>query len=82
MLHPRSLTLEKLKEEVGWPQDGFWGLASLRVTGYVLAYYFLSLVLQAALPGVVTQGVKLRSGARLEYKFNGMHPDIEIDTRR
>lgn len=70
-LSPRSLTLKKLKEEAGWPQDGILGLASLRVTGYVLAYYLFSLVLQAALPGLVVQGVQLRSGARLEYKFNG-----------
>ena len=70
-LHPRSLTLQKLKEEVGWPSGGVRGLASWSVTGYVLAYYLSSLVLQAALPGVVTQGPKLRSGARLEYKFNG-----------
>lgn len=70
-LHPRSLTLAKVKEEAGWPQDGLKGLASLRVSGFVLAYYLLSLVLQAALPGLVQQGVKLRSGARLEYKFNG-----------
>lgn len=70
-LHPRSLTLAKVKEEAGWPQNGIWGLASLRASGFVLAYYLLSLVLQAALPGLVQQGVKLRSGARLEYKFNG-----------
>lgn len=71
ILHPQSLTLAKLKNEAGWPQDGLQGLASFRVTGYVLAYYLSSLVLQAALPGLVVQGVQLRSGGRLEYKFNG-----------
>ena len=71
LLHPRNLTLVKLKGEAGWPHNGVMGLASLRVTAWVLLYYFSSLVLQAALPGVVAQGVKLRSGARLEYKFNG-----------
>lgn len=70
-LHPRTLTLSKLKSEAGWPQDGVLGLASWRVTGFVLAYYLFSLILQAALPGVVVQGVQLRSGGRLEYKFNG-----------
>ncbi|KAL8648672.1 MAG: hypothetical protein Q9210_004845 [Variospora velana] len=82
-LHPRSLTLAKLRNEAGWPQDGLQGLASFRVTGYVLAYYLSSLVLQAALPGLVVQGVKLRSGGRLEYKFNGTYlqgPDFALWT--
>lgn len=73
ILHPRSLTLGKFKEEAGWPRDGFKGLASLRVTGFVLVYYFFSLVLQAVLPGVVVPGLQLRSGGRLEYKFNGRY---------
>ncbi|KAI4204172.1 MAG: hypothetical protein LQ350_001363 [Teloschistes chrysophthalmus] len=77
-LSPRSLTLKKLKEEAGWPQDGLLGLASLRVTGYVLAYYLFSLVLQAALPGLVVQGVQLRSGARLEYKFNAFSSAVTV----
>ncbi|KAL9581307.1 MAG: hypothetical protein Q9203_005948 [Teloschistes exilis] len=77
-LSPRSLTLKKLKEEAGWPQDGILGLASLRVTGYVLAYYLFSLVLQAALPGLVVQGVQLRSGARLEYKFNAFSSAVTV----
>ncbi|KAL8739356.1 MAG: hypothetical protein Q9190_007847 [Brigantiaea leucoxantha] len=70
-LQPKSLTFAKLKEESGWPENGILGLMSFRVTSLVLAYYLFSLVLQAALPGVVTQGLPLRSGARLEYKFNG-----------
>ncbi|KAL8698477.1 MAG: hypothetical protein Q9224_001834 [Gallowayella concinna] len=77
-LHLRSLTLLKLKEEVGWPHDGVRGLASLKVTGFVLAYYFLSLILQAALPGIVQQGVQLRSGARLEYKFNAFSSAVTV----
>ncbi|KAL8863613.1 MAG: hypothetical protein Q9178_000295 [Gyalolechia marmorata] len=77
-LHPRSISLAKLKEEVAWPRDGIWGLASLRVTGLVLAYYLSSLVLQAALPGLVQPGVKLRSGGRLEYKFNAFSSAITI----
>ena len=71
MLHPRSLTLAKLKEETGWPKNGIWGLASTKVTAWVLGYYLLSLVLQVALPGVETEGVELQSGGRLKYKFNG-----------
>ena len=29
-------------------------------------------VLQAALPGIESEGVELQSGGRLKYKFNGM----------
>ena len=70
-LHPRSLTLNKLKEEVGWPADGILGLASFRVVGWVLAYYLLSLVLYTVLPGQEVEGPELRSGGKLKYKFNG-----------
>ena len=76
VLHPSSLTLEKLKSETGWPENGILGLGSLKVTGLVLAYYFLSLILQAVLPGIESQGVQLASGGRLKYKFNGMLFDI------
>lgn len=68
-LHPSSFTIAKFKEETGWP--GFQGLISTKVTAWVLGYYFLSLVLQVVLPGVVTEGVELSSGGRLKYKFNG-----------
>ena len=71
-LHPSSLTLAKLKQETGWPKDGLLGLGSIKVTAYVLGYYFLSLVLQAVLPGEESQGVVLKSGGRLKYKFNGI----------
>ncbi|KAI4181212.1 MAG: hypothetical protein LQ346_006847 [Caloplaca aetnensis] len=77
-LHPRSITLKALKTEAGWPQNGIKGLASLRVTGFVLAYYLFSLILQAALPGLVVQGVQLRSGGRLEYKFNAFSSAVTV----
>ena len=69
LLHPRSLTLSKLKEETGWP--GITGLGSFKVTAYVLAYYLTSMVLLTVLPGVESQGVQLTSGGRLNYKLNG-----------
>ncbi|MCJ1284247.1 erg24, C-14 sterol reductase [Xylographa opegraphella] len=74
VLHPYSLTVEKLKQETGWP--GIAALGSFRVTGYVLAYYFLSLVLQTVLPGVKREGLKLASGGRLKYKFNAFNSAI------
>lgn len=70
-LHPKSLTLGKLKEETGWPPDGILGLASFKVTAWVLGYYLSSLVLLAVLPGVESEGVELKSGGKLKYKFNG-----------
>lgn len=71
-LSPKTLTLEKLKEETGWP--GFAGLASFRVTGWVLSWYLLSLVLWRVLPGQVLEGTELASGGKLKYKFNSPYP--------
>ena len=68
-LHPSNLSIAKLKKETGWL--GIQGLFRLKVTGWVLGYYFLSLVLHAALPGQETEGVELQTGGRLKYKFNG-----------
>jgi Delta14-sterol reductase len=73
VLHPSTLTLGKLKREVGWPENGIWGLASYKATGWLLGYYLLSLVLQGMLPGEEVEGITLRSGGRLKYKFNGMN---------
>ncbi|MCJ1432081.1 erg24, C-14 sterol reductase [Xylographa pallens] len=74
VLHPSSLSLERLKQETGWP--GITGLGSFKVTGYVLAYYFLSLVLQTVLPGVERDGLRLASGGRLKYKFNAFNSAV------
>ena len=70
-LHPKNLTVAKLKEEAGWPVAGLRGLINLDATGWVLAYYGLSLSLQAILPGIEAEGAELGSGGRLKYKFNG-----------
>lgn len=69
LLHPSSITLDKLKRETGWP--GISALSNTNVTLWVLGYYAFSLLLQAVLPGVETEGVELASGGRLKYKFNG-----------
>ena len=68
-LHPSTITVTRLKEETGWP--GLQGLASTKVTVWVLGYYLLSLVLQVALPGAEIEGVELQTGGKLKYKFNG-----------
>ncbi|OXV06752.1 hypothetical protein Egran_05481 [Elaphomyces granulatus] len=70
LLNPSTLTVEKLKEEVGWPSEGILGFGSWKATGWVLAYYLFSLILYRVLPGTEAEGVKLVNGGRLKYKFN------------
>jgi delta14-sterol reductase len=65
------LSLEKLKQEIGWPEEGISALYDTEVTLWVLAYYFLSLVMQIFLPGQEVEGVLLACGGRHKYKFNG-----------
>lgn len=69
LLHPKSLTLEQLKSEVGW--RGLSSLWNINAFLGTLGWYFLSLVLYAALPATTVQGVELKSGGRLTYRFNG-----------
>jgi Delta14-sterol reductase len=45
-------------------------LIDLKVIGWTLAYYGLSLVMQLVLPGTEATGVELDTGGRHEYKFN------------
>ncbi|KAK0645809.1 delta(14)-sterol reductase like protein [Cercophora newfieldiana] len=72
LLRPKSLDLEALKIEVGWPEDGIWGLASWRATGWTLGYYLFSALLYRILPGTEVEGTVLANGGRLKYKFNGL----------
>ena len=46
------------------------GLFSVKVIAWLLAYYGLSLLLQAFLPGQETEGTQLPGGGRLKYKLN------------
>ena len=70
LLNPKTLSLDNLKHEVGWPANGVWGLARWDVTGWVLAYYLLSLVLYRVLPAAEVEGTVLASGGRLKYRMN------------
>jgi len=72
LLSPSTLTLDRLKQDAGWPADGIWGLASWDVTAKVLGYYLFSLVLHKVLPGEEVEGVELASGGKLKYKFNSI----------
>lgn len=74
LLRPKSLDLETLKQEVGWPENGVWGLASWEVTGWTFAYYLYCALLYRILPGTEMEGVVLSSGGRLKYKLNSGFP--------
>lgn len=72
LLNPSTLSLEQLKREVGWPEEGITALYDTKVTLWTLSYYAFSLFLQVFLPGEELDGVALACGGRLKYKFNGM----------
>lgn len=72
LLEPQSLSLKQLKDQIPWPEDGIWGFASWKASGWMMSYYVLSLVLYRVLPGQELYGTKLReSGRPLKYKLNG-----------
>ncbi|CAJ2505943.1 Uu.00g000730.m01.CDS01 [Anthostomella pinea] len=71
LLEPSALSWERLKSETGWPEGGVWELGSWKVTGVVLGYYLVSLVLWRALPAHETYGTKLvHHGRPLKYRSN------------
>ncbi|OOQ83792.1 Delta(14)-sterol reductase [Penicillium brasilianum] len=78
LLSPSTLTLDQLKREVGWPEEGILGLYNTRVTLWTLSYYAFSLFLQVFLPGQEADGVPLACGGRLKYKFNAFKSAIII----
>ena len=74
LLNPHSLNWEKLRLEIGWPKGGIWDLGSWKVTGVVLAYYCLSMILWRVLPAQEIYGTKLlQHGRPLKYRLNGKH---------
>jgi delta14-sterol reductase len=70
LLSPKTLSLDQLKAEVGWPSDGIWGLASWKATGGLVGYYIFNALLYRFLPATETVGTELSSGGRLKYRFN------------
>ncbi|KAI9883585.1 MAG: hypothetical protein M1823_004638 [Watsoniomyces obsoletus] len=80
LLHPSTLSWNQLKQETGWPEGGLSSLIDLRVVGAVLGYYALSLLMQVGLAGQEVEGVELRSGGRLKYKFNAFNSAVVILT--
>ncbi|KAF5857866.1 erg24, C-14 sterol reductase [Aspergillus alliaceus] len=78
LLSPSTLSLDQLKEEVGWPQDGLKAFFDARVTMWVLCYYLLSLILYVLLPGQEVEGTELACKGRLRYKFNAFPSAVLI----
>lgn len=70
LLHPRSLSLEQLKHEVGWPEEGVRGLFNWQSLAAYIGYVLVNAILYGILPAVEVEGTALRSGARLKYRFN------------
>ncbi|MCJ1312477.1 erg24, C-14 sterol reductase [Agyrium rufum] len=76
LLHPSTFKLENFLSEIGWP--GWTGLGSFRVTGWVLAYYAFNLFLYAVLPAYTVKGTILKTGGRLDYRFNAFYTGVTI----
>jgi Delta14-sterol reductase len=71
LLEPRTLTWDKLKSQIPWPEEGIQGFVSWNATFWVIAYYVLSLFLGRVLPAQEVYGMKLREFDRpLKYQFN------------
>jgi delta14-sterol reductase len=82
LLHPSTLTWDKLKYEIGWPENGIVGLYDTEVTLWILSYYALLLFLQIFLPGQEVEGVELACGGRHKYKFNSKNNPYKMKCLR
>lgn len=76
LLSPKTLDLNQLKREVGWPDNGIPGLFSLQVTGWTLAYYLFNAILYRILPATVAEGTQLSNGRALKYRMNSFNSII------
>ncbi|CAJ2510270.1 Uu.00g061700.m01.CDS01 [Anthostomella pinea] len=76
LLNPKTLSINQLKTEVGWPEDGIMGLASWKATAWTVAYYLFSALLYRILPAIETEGTELSSGGRLKYRFNAFSTTV------
>ncbi|KAF4119307.1 Delta14-sterol reductase [Geosmithia morbida] len=78
LLSPRTLQLEQLKREVGWPEDGLAGFFNWQSVAVSIGYVLLNAVLYKVLPAVEMEGTVLRSGGRLKYRFNTLYCHLAI----
>lgn len=72
----KTIQLEDLKHEVGWPTNGIQELVSWEATKWTLAYYLFNAVLYRILPATETEGADLASGGRLKYRLNSFNSII------
>ncbi|KAK3190936.1 erg24, C-14 sterol reductase [Lecanicillium sp. MT-2017a] len=73
LLNFKSLSIDQLKAEVGWHEDGIYGLASWKASAAMAAYYLFNMILYRVLPAIETEGTVLASGGRLKYRFNTLY---------
>jgi delta14-sterol reductase len=72
LLHPRSLSLEKVKADTGLLNARMANFFSWEVTLVTVAYYIWGLLLWRILPAKQVYGTKLvHHGRPLSYRFNG-----------
>ncbi|ORY61234.1 putative C-14 sterol reductase [Pseudomassariella vexata] len=77
LLDPRNLNWETLRSEMRWRKGGIWDLGSWEVTGVVLAYYALSMILYRIFPAQEVRGTKLvQHGRPLMYRLNAFSASV------
>ncbi|KAF2660781.1 ERG4/ERG24 ergosterol biosynthesis protein [Lophiostoma macrostomum CBS 122681] len=76
LLHPSSFSWDQLKKETGW--TGWSGLLNTQAVLATLGYYLLSMTLYTFLPATETEGVELRNGVKLKYRFNAFSSAVFI----
>ncbi|KAF5005590.1 hypothetical protein FDECE_7997 [Fusarium decemcellulare] len=70
LLSPKTLSLDRLKHEVGWPQTGMIGLFSWEALATSIGYVLVNAILYRVLPAAEVEGTVLRSGRKLKYRLN------------
>ncbi|CAG9952141.1 unnamed protein product [Clonostachys rosea f. rosea IK726] len=78
LLSPRTLDLNQLKREVGWPAEGVRGLFNWQSLFAYTGYLLVNAILYRLLPAVQVKGTVLPSGGRLDYRLNTLNSHIAI----
>lgn len=74
LLSPRTLDLNQLKREVGWPAEGVRGLFNWQSLFAYTGYLLVNAILYRILPAAQVKGTVLPSGGRLDYRLNSKSP--------
>ncbi|CAI6097833.1 unnamed protein product [Clonostachys chloroleuca] len=78
LLSPRTLDLNQLKREVGWPAEGVRGLFNWQSLFAYTGYLLVNAILYRILPAAQVKGTVLPSGGRLDYRLNTLNSHIAI----